>query len=206
MRILSNMKYIMWCLNILRLVTFKFIFKFSLPATTRLVPTKLSKIVAYFGPFSLNVFDAKRHKSVAMPSINAPANGDTWNEITARKKKLWKQKKVRKIYESRMGYWTVLRDILASQQNSPQMHDHGVFVPIQATRKIVQISIHSSRPLIVPMFWERHHVVSHFLQSSPPCECMGMLRHCPILATTKRWEGRGQWHKLRCQSCQRLKK
>ena len=99
-----------------------------------------------------------------------------------------------------------LKDILASQQNSLQMHVRGVFVLIQATRKIVQISIHSNLPLIVPMSLKRHHVVLHFLQSSPPYEYMGMLMHYPILVTTKQLGGIERRHRLRFQSCQRLKK
>lgn len=60
-----------WSLNHIKL-------EISLPATTSDVPMKLSSSVVNFGFFSLNVFEANRHKSVAMPSTTAPANGETY--------------------------------------------------------------------------------------------------------------------------------
>lgn len=50
----------------------------NLPATTRLVPTNESIIVACFGPNSASARDARRHNRVAIPSIKAPKYGFTY--------------------------------------------------------------------------------------------------------------------------------
>ena len=67
-----------WCLSSIRRLN-------SLPATTSDVPMKLSRIDVYLGFFSLSVFEANRQRSVAKPSITAPARGDTWNRNTKQK-------------------------------------------------------------------------------------------------------------------------
>lgn len=172
-----------WCLSFIRR-------EHSLPATTSEVPMKLSRIVVYFGDFSLRVFDAKRQRSVAMHSIAAPANGETWKKFE------WK------LRENQKKTW----DLLASQPNSLQKLCPCVFALVLTTRRTAQTATRSNRPSIAPTFSMQHHAVSCGLQPCLPCACRDMqLRH-PTLVTTKLLAGTGKLHKLRLQSCQRLEK
>lgn len=176
-----------WCLSGIRRLI-------SLPATTSEVPMKLSRIVVNFGFFSLKVFDANRQRSVAKPSITAPANGDTC------KNKREPSGMIKLSHDSPM-----IQFVLASQLNSPRKPCPCVFVPVPATRRTERTSTRNSRPSAAPRSSVQHLEASSFLPSCLPCGCTDRPWSRPTLATTKRWEGTRRRHKWQHQSCQRLK-
>lgn len=181
-----------WCLNgISRLK--------SLPATTSEVPMKLSTIVEYLGLFSLNVFEANRQRSVAKPSITAPAHGDTCE---------WKGNKSgndSKMFE--LNCKKVIcasSNVLASPLNSPRKPCPGESEPTPTTRRIARIATRNNRPSTAPTSSVRHRAVSFGPRPCLPCDCMDMRWSRPILVTTKRSTRTRRLHKSRYQSYQQL--
>lgn len=152
-----------WCLSTFRRLK-------SLPATTSDVPMKLSRTVEYFGFVSLKVFEANRHRSVAMPSTIAPANGDTYNEMSER------VTLISTIKEKRL---------LAGLLNSLQMLCLCEFVPFPATRRIGRFARHNIHPWVVPTFSKQRLLVLFDPRPCLPCDCTDMPLHRPTLETTK---------------------
>lgn len=181
-----------WCLNgISRLK--------SLPATTSEVPMKLSTIVEYLGPFSLNVFEANLQRSVAKPSITAPANGDTceWHE----------NRNGRDSEKTELNCNRVSRassKVLASPLNSLRKPCPGESEPAPATRRTARIATHNNRPSAAPTSSERRRAASFGPRPCLPCGCMDTRWSRPILVTTTRSTETGRLHKSRHQSYQQL--